>query len=72
MLPDTRHELHGPWQSVVQQTPCAQKPLAHSELRLQIHSVSRRHEPFMQWVPFVQSGSPLHETAQPVPAALHL
>ena len=63
MLPDTRHELHGPWQSVVQQTPCAQKPLAQMSLPVQ---------GVMQWVPFVQSGSPLHETAQPVPAALHL
>jgi hypothetical protein len=49
IVPESRQELHGPAQAVAQQTPCWQKPLAHSSLLVQVHSGSRRHEPFRQW-----------------------
>ena len=72
IVPDRRHELHGPWQSVAQQTNCAQKPLAHTSLLVHDHIVSRMHEWFRQIVPPVQSGSAVHDVAQRVPAASHL
>ena len=41
-VPGRLQELHGPWQAIAQQTPCAQKPLAQMSLPVQ---------GVMQWLP---------------------
>jgi hypothetical protein len=71
-LPGIAQELHGLAQAVAQQTPCAQKPLAHSAFTTQGGSPpGRRHVPFRQ-LPARQSGSAVHVVAQRVPLASHL
>ena len=71
-VPASAHDLQGPWHAVAQQTPCTQKPLAHSLLLTQgAPPPGRRHTPFWQ-TPIAQSGSAVQEEAQVLPPLLHL
>jgi hypothetical protein len=71
-LPTTSQASSGPVHAVSQQTPCAQKPLAHSEAALQVSPLlsSGAHAFAEQKKPVAHSLPVLHEAKQ-VPVSLH-
>jgi hypothetical protein len=52
--PGSAHDIHTPPQAASQQTPCAQKPLAHSPLVVQL--TTNEHTPSTQCLPPQSAG----------------